>query len=60
MKKIRSTIARPMMDKVFRFAESHQGVDRLVAWLGRGAVTLGIIAAVVLFMAFVLRSSWHC
>jgi hypothetical protein len=44
-----------MMDRVFRFAESREKVDRLVAWLGRGAVTLGIIAAVVLFIAFVWK-----
>jgi hypothetical protein len=44
-----------MMEKVFRFAESRQKVDRLVAKLGWGLVTLGIFAAGVLVMAFVLK-----
>ena len=44
-----------MMEKVFRFAESHQNVDRFISRLGWGAVSLGAIAAVVLVIAFALK-----
>ncbi|WP_281282836.1 hypothetical protein [Paraburkholderia guartelaensis] len=44
-----------MMEKVFHFAESPQNVNRLVSQLGRGVVSVGLVAAGILIAAFFFR-----
>jgi negative regulator of sigma E activity len=44
-----------MMEKVFRFAESHEKVDRFVSTVGSSALAASAVAAVSLVVAFFIR-----
>jgi hypothetical protein len=44
-----------LSERVFRFAESRENVDRLINRLGRTIMVLGIVAAIVLVIAIVLQ-----
>jgi hypothetical protein len=44
-----------LAERVFRFAESREDVDRLINMLGRTVMALGIVAAAVLVIAIVLQ-----
>jgi hypothetical protein len=43
------------MKWLFRFAESQENVDCVVRWLGRIAVGVGLIGAIVLVVAIVRK-----
>ncbi|MFL9888244.1 hypothetical protein PQR66_34835 [Paraburkholderia agricolaris] len=43
------------MKWLFRFAESQENVDCVVRWLGRIAVGVGLIGAIILVAAFIRK-----
>jgi hypothetical protein len=46
---------REIMKWLFRFAESQENVDWVVRWLGRIAVGVGLIGAIVLVVAIIQK-----
>ncbi|MFL9886172.1 MULTISPECIES: hypothetical protein [Paraburkholderia] len=46
-------------ERLFRFVESRENVDRLINRLGSAVMALGTVAAVVLAIAIVLPMTGH-